>query len=538
MTEEAIQSFNILKRNIESAIVTAIDPNEPFVVETDASNSSIAAVLNQQGRPVAFFSRTLSKTEQHHSAIEKEAYAIVEALKKWRHYLLGHHFKLVTDQKSVSFMFDSNHNSKIKNEKILRWRIELSPYSFDIVYRAGTENVAADTFSRISASMATSSAVPSLKEIHSALCHPGITRLIHFIKVRNLPYSTEDVKKITNSCSICSEVKLKFYKHEEKPKLIKAIRPFDRLNLDFKGPLPSTSRNKYLLVIVDEYSRFPFAYPCCDMSSSTVIKCLTDLFCLFGTPSYIHSDQGPSFMSKEFREFLLSRNIASSRTTPYNPQGNGLVERLNGTIWRTITLALKEKGLQIQHWELVLKEALHSIRTLLCTATNETPHERLFRYDRRSPSGYSLPSWLRGDRALLKRQNRNSKYEAFADEVTLLDVNPTYAHIKHSDGTEATVSLKQLAPWGDVSDASNKALEVNDTHNIFEEAINSENKMHEQTSETGTTQVNYQRHCDSPIKASKSGDDATNPETSENEWTSVLRRSERVRKRPQRYGFE
>ena len=60
--------------------------------------------------------------------------------------------------------------------------------------------------------------------------------------------------------------------------LIKALHPFDRLNLDFKGPLPSVSSNKYLLNIVDEYSRFMWAYPCQNVETKTVIKCLTDLF--------------------------------------------------------------------------------------------------------------------------------------------------------------------------------------------------------------------------------------------------------------------
>ena len=89
-------------------------------METDASEFAIAATLNQDGRAVAFHSRTLSLSEQRHSAIEKEAYAIVEALRKWRHLLIGRHSTLVTDQKSVSFMFDAKHSSKIKNEKILR----------------------------------------------------------------------------------------------------------------------------------------------------------------------------------------------------------------------------------------------------------------------------------------------------------------------------------------------------------------------------------------------------------------------------------
>ena len=76
-----------------------IDGNLPLVVETDASDFAIAATLNQSGRLVAFYSRTLCASEQKHTAFEKEVNAVVEALQKWRHLLLGRHFNLSTDQK-------------------------------------------------------------------------------------------------------------------------------------------------------------------------------------------------------------------------------------------------------------------------------------------------------------------------------------------------------------------------------------------------------------------------------------------------------
>ncbi len=100
---------------IERAVLTTIDEDIQFVVETDASHHAIAAKLNQAGRPVAFFSRTLSYAEQRHSSFEKEAYAIVESLRKWHHYLIGRRFQLITDQRSVAFMFDSKAIGKVNN---------------------------------------------------------------------------------------------------------------------------------------------------------------------------------------------------------------------------------------------------------------------------------------------------------------------------------------------------------------------------------------------------------------------------------------
>ena len=129
-------------------MVNAIDESIPFEVETDASESAIAATLNQGGRPVAFFSRTLQGSETSHASVEKEARAIIETVRHWRHYLTGKHFILKTDQQAVSYMFNKRKNSEIKNDKIMRWRMELSCFDFDIVYRPGKENIAPDTFSR------------------------------------------------------------------------------------------------------------------------------------------------------------------------------------------------------------------------------------------------------------------------------------------------------------------------------------------------------------------------------------------------------
>ena len=88
------------------------------------------------------------------------------------------------------------------------------------------------------------------------MCHPGIMIMLAFICSGNLPFSVDDVTEMTKSCQICNECKPCF-DSPEPTKLIKATQPIQRLNLDFKGPLPSNSNNKYILTIVDEYSRFP-----------------------------------------------------------------------------------------------------------------------------------------------------------------------------------------------------------------------------------------------------------------------------------------
>ena len=124
-----------------------------------------------------------------------------------------------------------------------------------------------------------------------------VTLALLDVRTKNLPHSTDDVKRLCVSCKLCSELKPQFYRAETGT-LIKATQPMERMSIDFKSPLKSTSRNTYMLTVIDEYPRFSFAFPCPNTLSSTVIKCLDQLFTLCGTPSYIHSDRGTSFFPR------------------------------------------------------------------------------------------------------------------------------------------------------------------------------------------------------------------------------------------------
>ena len=153
------------------------------------------------------------------------------------------------------------------------------------------------------------------------------------------------------------------------------MHPWERLSVDFKGPLPG--KNKYVLFIVDEFSHFSLAFSCKDMSSATVISFLSTLFNIFGLPLYVHSDRGSSFISRELKQYLNDRGVATSRSMPYHPTGNAQCERVNQTVWRTVKLMLRNLNLPELSWETVLPQSLHAVRSLLCTTTNATPHERL-----------------------------------------------------------------------------------------------------------------------------------------------------------------
>jgi hypothetical protein len=97
-TEEAKRSFNILKKKIpEQPIMVLPNFEKKFQVRCDASGVAIGAVLSQDNIPVAYFSEKLNETKRKYSTYDKEFYAIIQALKKWRHYLVPKEFVLYSD---------------------------------------------------------------------------------------------------------------------------------------------------------------------------------------------------------------------------------------------------------------------------------------------------------------------------------------------------------------------------------------------------------------------------------------------------------
>lgn len=141
------------------------DFEKPFNLTTDASNYALGAILSQgaigSDRPVCYASRTLSETEQRYSTIEKELLAIVWATKYFRPYLFGHKFKIITDHKPLTWLF----SLKEPNSKLVRWRLRLEEFDYEIFYKKGKQNTNADALSR--AEINTSEISDSLDTIHS-----------------------------------------------------------------------------------------------------------------------------------------------------------------------------------------------------------------------------------------------------------------------------------------------------------------------------------------------------------------------------------
>ena len=144
-TETQQTSLDTLKEKLCSAPVLAYpDYTKTFTLTTDASNEGISAILSQDGHPCCYISRTLNPPEKNYSTTEKELLVIVWAVKRLRQYLLGRRFVIRTYHQALTWL----KNCKDPSSRLIRWRLKLEEYEYDIQYCKGKENTAADALSR------------------------------------------------------------------------------------------------------------------------------------------------------------------------------------------------------------------------------------------------------------------------------------------------------------------------------------------------------------------------------------------------------
>ncbi|KAL5491649.1 hypothetical protein EMCRGX_G016981 [Ephydatia muelleri] len=149
-TEKCDQGFNLLKEMLCSTpVLNCPDLTSPFILQTDASDRGVGAVLSQYGvdgqeHPIAYFSRKYSAREQNYSTIEKECLAIKLATHAFRVYLLGREFTVETDHRALEWL----HRLKDSNPRLCRWSLTLQPFKFSVRHKAGVTNGNADALSR------------------------------------------------------------------------------------------------------------------------------------------------------------------------------------------------------------------------------------------------------------------------------------------------------------------------------------------------------------------------------------------------------
>ncbi|KAG8480509.1 hypothetical protein CXB51_024639 [Gossypium anomalum] len=138
-------AFDQLKTAVCQAPVLVL-PNfqEPFCIETDDSGQGVGVVLQQNGRPVAYFSKALGVKYQALSIYDKKMLAILLAVKKWHFYLVGRHFFIKTDHQSLKFLSEQQAITPFQQ----KWVAKMLGYDYSISYRKGAQNTVADVLSR------------------------------------------------------------------------------------------------------------------------------------------------------------------------------------------------------------------------------------------------------------------------------------------------------------------------------------------------------------------------------------------------------
>lgn len=164
-TEEATTTLDALRLAMVILPVLALpDFSIPFTVETVASGYGLGVVLSQKGSPIAFFSQALNLRAQSRSVYERELMAIVLAVQKWSHYLLGQKFTVLTDQRALQNLLEQR---EIQPE-YQKWLTKLLGYDFEIKYHPSLLNKIVDALSRVTpTSELMSLSVPSLIDIET-----------------------------------------------------------------------------------------------------------------------------------------------------------------------------------------------------------------------------------------------------------------------------------------------------------------------------------------------------------------------------------
>ncbi|XP_011699197.1 PREDICTED: uncharacterized protein K02A2.6-like [Wasmannia auropunctata] len=208
-----------------------------------------------------------------------------------------------------------------------------------------------------------------LKELHAG--HFGC------VKMKNLSRNfcwwsgiDKDIESLTKNCSACNtfsnnqkNVKIK---HRWEP----ATEPFQRVHMDFAGPF----MGHHFLVLVDACTRWPEVHLMGSIDSGKTIEKCREIFATFGLPQELVTDNGRTFISKEFQLFLKQNGIFHKCTAPYNPATNGLAERFV----QTLKQGLRKLGTTNKNIKLNLHKLLFHYRLLPHQESGKSPAELMF----------------------------------------------------------------------------------------------------------------------------------------------------------------
>ena len=152
--------------------------------------------------------------------------------------------------------------------------------------------------------------------------------------------------------------------------------PFRRITMDIVGPLPhSRSGNRFILVVCNYTTRYPEAFALKSIDAEHIAEALVTLFSRVGVAEEILTDQGSNFTSKLLAELYRLLQVKALKTSPYHPQNDGLVERLNSTLKSMLRKTVTNEG---KDWDKALPYALFAYREVPQSTTGFSPFELLY----------------------------------------------------------------------------------------------------------------------------------------------------------------
>jgi hypothetical protein len=298
-------------------------------------------------------------------------------------------FTIVTDHRPLTWIF----SVKDSSSRLLRWRLKLEEYDYEVIYKKGSENKNADALSRIHTAapvfknnleqqeISQEDRLKILKEMHEKPTggHLGMNRTYDRIKLfTSWPGMKQEIEDSIKRCEICQ--KNKITQNKTKMPLQITTTPdvvWEKCCLDIVGPLTTTLEgNKYLLTFQDELSKYTLAIPIPQQDAETVARAFVEQVILkFGIPQVILTDQGSNFLSELFTNVCKLLKIKKIKTTAYHPETNGALERTHRVLVEYLRCFILEDQ---SNWDKWITYATFVFNTTPHTSTGYTPHELMF----------------------------------------------------------------------------------------------------------------------------------------------------------------
>ena len=190
------------------------------------------------------------------------------------------------------------------------------------------------------------------------------------------PRLQEERKRFVSRCPECQKRSGPPKKYHHALLEWQSSYPFHHIGINFMGPLPLSDGNKHILVIGDHFTEWYEAIPLPDQTAVTTANALVDHWISrFGCPHRLHSDQGRNFESKIIEQIMQLFQICKNRTTPFHPQSNAVIERMNKTLQNMLAKCIKEEQ---SNWSQHLPYVMIAYRSSVHESTGYTPQFLVF----------------------------------------------------------------------------------------------------------------------------------------------------------------